>query len=135
MINVASGLIDVMKQAGLDAVENSKPVNLVFGTVTGVNPLVIQITPNLIIYENAGQIKVARQCTDYETSITLLSPWITSESGGGSGEAAYESHTHQVTGQHRIKIHNGLKTGDYVIMGRVQGGQQYIVFDKVGDGS
>lgn len=98
---MATGLVDIMKQAAIGAVDQSKPVNLVFGTVIGIDPLVIQITPNLIIYEEHGQLKVTRQCTDYETT-------------------------------DHVMIRNKLEFGDTVIMGRVQGGQQYIVFDKVG---
>lgn len=137
---MATGLINIMKQAAVEAVDQGKPVNLCFGTVNAVDPLIIQITPNLIIYEEYGQIKVCRECTDYETSITLLPPekegeveWRTELKGGGSGEQAYEEHYHEIKNKHHVMIHNKLEVGDYVILGRMQGGQQYIVFDKVGE--
>ena len=32
--------------------------------------------------------------------------------------------------QKKIVIHNALKTGDKVILARIQGGQSYIILDK-----
>lgn len=42
------------------------------------------------------------------------------------------SHNHSIDGRKQITIHNGLKVDDEVLLLRMQGGQKYIVIDKVG---
>ena len=41
------------------------------------------------------------------------------------------THAHSITGRKKIIIHNGLKIDDEVLLLRMQGGQKYIVIDKV----
>lgn len=41
------------------------------------------------------------------------------------------SHNHSIDGRKSITIHNGLEVGDEVLLLRMQGGQKYIVIDKV----
>lgn len=140
---MASGLLNLIKQAALEAYDQSKPVNFCFGTVTGVDPVVIQITPTLSISEKFGQVTIPRECTDYETSITLMSPsdgekpWKTefAEDLSAPNPLAFSAHQHDLTGKFHIKIHNKLKVNDQVILARQQGGQHYFVIDKVGESS
>lgn len=42
------------------------------------------------------------------------------------------SHNHSIDGRKPITIHNGLEVNDEVLLLRMQGGQKYIVIDKVG---
>lgn len=42
------------------------------------------------------------------------------------------THSHSINGKKEITIHNGLKVNDEVLLLRMQGGQKYIVIDKVG---
>lgn len=141
---MATGLISIIKQAALEATDQSKPVTLCFGTVTKVDPVEIQITPTLTISEEFGQLTIPRQCTDYETSITLLPPsgsgdlpWKTelAEDLSAPNPLAFSPHQHDIGGKHTIKIHNKLKVNDTVILARQQGGQHYFVLDKVGENS
>lgn len=41
------------------------------------------------------------------------------------------SHNHSISGRKSLTIHNGLKTGDKVILIQQAGGQKYVVLDKV----
>lgn len=41
------------------------------------------------------------------------------------------THAHSITGKKKMIIHNGLKIDDEVLLLRMQGGQKYIVIDKV----
>lgn len=41
------------------------------------------------------------------------------------------SHNHSIDGRKSMTIHNGLEVGDEVLLLRMQGGQKYIVIDKV----
>ena len=43
-----------------------------------------------------------------------------------------DTHRHTLTGRKRVTVHNALAVGDEVILARKQGGQQYIVLDRIG---
>lgn len=137
---MATGLVEIMKIAAMDAYQAGKPMTIMYADVTAVDPLEITINPSITLKEADGQIKLARQVTDYDTSISLIDPaddgdtvWRTEEKGGGSGEVSYESHYHDITGKHRITVHNKLKVGEKVILVRMQGGKEYLVIDRVGE--
>ena len=46
---MATGLIDIIKRASLDAIENAQLCDLRYGTVTSVSPLKVQITNQFTI--------------------------------------------------------------------------------------
>ena len=113
-------LVESIKKAALDAVANSDPSAVLFGKVTGVAPLKIQINQKLILEEAC--LVLTRNVTEYDLDITP-DEWTT--------ESA-DSHRHGITGKKSIKVHNALEEGDEVILIRQAGGQQYIVLDRVG---
>lgn len=102
-------LIKAIKRAAAEAVEASKPVAVCFGRVTSVAPLSILVDQKLPI--TAKQIVTTRNVTDYETDTS-------------NRERAGEK-----TG---ITIHNQLAAGDEVILLRQQGGQRYVVLERIG---
>lgn len=135
---------DVIVQMAMEANAQGKPVNLCFGTVTGVDPVVIQITPNLIIKEEDEQVIVPVHCTDHKINITIEGPagdgatpweWDTEIASDPSAPnpLAFSPHSHHfsLNGKHTITIHEALKVNDIVMLGRIQGGQKYYIFDKV----
>lgn len=138
-------LLKIIKQAGSDAVNASKPTTLCFGKITSDNPLKILVDQKMELGE--AQLILARQVTDYTTTCTIN--WSTENaltththgiSGGDSGgdsisltsTAANLSHKHAVAGTKSITIHNKLKVGEQVVLLRMQGGQKYLVLDRIG---
>lgn len=111
-------IVKLIKQTAVEAVNAEKPSGIYFGTVTGSNPLKIQIDQKLIL--GANQLVLTQNVCDYEVPIKI--DWETDEA---------EGHTHKLTGDRTVVIENGLKNGDQVILLRQQGGQKYIVLDKV----
>lgn len=81
-------MIDTIKRCALEAVENSDPVRLLFGSVVSVNPI---------------SVKIDQKYTLPKEFILLT-------------KTVFES---------------GLESGDRVILIQVQGGQTYIIIDKV----
>lgn len=143
-------LVKTIKQAAVEAMEAAKPVNICFGTVESVNPLKIRVEQKILL--GAAQLVLSRNVTDYTICATIN--WQT-ESGGqqeagesqgttepaGSPEHTHnfqvqggggESHEHTISGKKEIIIHNALSVGESVIMLRQQGGQKYIVIDRIG---
>lgn len=121
--------LKVIKRAALEAVDEKKPVQVCFGKVIGISPLKIQVEQKILLGE--AQLILARNVTDFTTEITTVD-WLTEKRGGGSGAAAYAPHDHDILGRKKIVVHNGLVVGDEVILLRRQGGQQYIVIDRIG---
>lgn len=141
---MASGLIDIMKRAAIDANEASQPTDLRFGTVVSVKPMKIQITNQMVIPESLLILPV--HLTDYTVPVTFN--WTTETAGShqhsysgtdsegdshsGNVDSA-GSHVHQITSgaSKTITIHNALKVGDKVVLIRKQGGQAFYILDKI----
>lgn len=121
-------LIKTIKQAAVEAVETQKPAAVLFGTVQSENPLSIFINQKMIL--EADEIILTRNVTDFETDMTVNH--FTQNTAGGFDAASFESHNHAYKGRKTFLIHNALKSGDKVILLRVQGGQRFVVIDRVG---
>ena len=127
---MATGLIDIMKRAAMDANDASNPTDLRYGTVTKVNPLEIKVTSTFVLPEQI--IIIPEHLTDYEVEITTSGyGWITDPRAGGSGEPAYESHDHDINQTRKtVMVHNALKVGDRVALIRERGGRKFFVLDR-----
>ena len=104
----ATELTKAMKKAAVKAVEAGKPVEIYFAKVTSVSPLQILVDQKFTL--GAAQLVLTRSVTDFTTNVTI----------------------NQNTGMESVTIHNGLVVGDEVILIRKQGGQKYVVVDRIG---
>ena len=120
-------MVSLVKEAAVQAVDAGKPVHLLFGQVISASPLKIQVDQKSIYTEK--MLVLARDVTDYEVDIEVKH--LTEKRAGGSGAAAYESHDHEYKGRKKIKIYNALIVGDWVVLGRIQGGKRFVVLDRV----
>ena len=137
----ATELVKAIKQAALDATEAAKPCNIVFGKVVSVSPLQINVEQKMVL--GKSQLVLSRNVTDFRTAITMTSAdgWATDShthkheikdtyTGGGTSED--NTHRHNINkSKLMITVHNGLAVGDQVILVRQQGGQKFIVLDRV----
>lgn len=121
-------LLNIVKRAATEAVEAGKPSGVFFGKVLSTEPLQIKVDQKMVL--GAAQLVLTRNVTNYDTAVEA--EWETAEVGGGSGEASFELHKHSISGVKLLTIYNGLSAGDQVILIQQQGGQKYIVLDKVG---
>lgn len=128
----ATELTKAIKKAASKAIKAEKPVEVCFGKVTSVSPLQILVDQKFTL--GAAQLVLTRNVTDFKTMIT-----------GGNNQNYYyvgtppntstvpvdPLHKHAL-GEIEITVHNGLVVGDEVILIRQQGGQKYVVVDKIG---
>lgn len=122
-------LLNTLKQASVEAVDASKPVQVCFGKVITSSPLKILIDQKMTL--DSTFLVLTRNVTNYKTTATIS--WSTNTKGStGSGENSFASHAHGISGTKNITINNALNSGDEVILLRMQGGQKYIVLDKIG---
>lgn len=133
---MATGFIEIMKRAAIDANEANQPTDLRFGTVTSVSPLKVQVTNLFTIPESL--LIVPEKLTDYTIDVTMN--WETtsyththgiSDTYTGGGSASSDTHNHSTVGRKSIIIHNALKVGDKVALIRKQGGQAFYILDRV----
>lgn len=128
----------IVKRAAIDAVNVSKPVEICFGKVVSTNPLQVSVDQKLLLDKN--QLILSKNVTDFKIEITVNH---TTESSlgnhnhnlngcSGNIEETNLSHCHSYEGKKLFTVHNGLAVGDEVILLRQQGGQKYIVADKIG---
>lgn len=139
-------IIETIKKAALDAIENSSPTSIMYGTVTSVKPLEIQVEQKLLL--TSEFLVLTKNVIDYEVEVSIN--WNTEQQNLNSSHTHNCSvvsnedisvtienqdinltHNHNITGKKKITIHNGLKQNDKVILLQQQGGQKFIVLDKI----
>lgn len=120
-----ANLTEVIKKAALEAVNATDPSAITFGTVVSIDPLEIYIDQKLILASEF--IILTKNVTDYEITMSF-----DIETDSVELETEPMEHSHNVGGTHTFTVHNALKVDDKVILLRQQGGQAYIVLDKIG---
>ena len=120
-------LVELMKKAALQAVENSMPTGIFFGTVVTTSPLKINVEQKMIL--DASNLVLTSLVSTFNVDMTM--EHFTEETSGGSGYGAFDNHRHEYKGRKKFTVHLGLSPGEKVILLRVQGGQKYIVLDRV----
>lgn len=131
MLN-SSDFVKVIKKSAIEAVNNSKPADIFYGTVQSISPLTIFIDQKLILSEKF--LIIPESLTDYETEISFDDPSIKQVFTTWNMEETSESTPSKISFKekikHKITVYNSLKVGEKVILLRQQGGQKYMVLDR-----
>ena len=127
---MASGLIDIMKRASLDAANSVQMCDLRYGKVVSTSPLKVQVTNQFTIPQSL--LVVPEHLTNHTVKVKV--DWSTG--GGGShdhgGETPTEgTHSHSISGTKTMTVYGALKIGDKVALLRKQGGQSYFILDRI----
>lgn len=135
-----SELLQTIKQAAKEAVDADNPCGVLFGTVTSNNPLQINIEQKMTLSKEF--LILTKNVVDYNVDVSIN--WTTNEKSlnanhnhSASDGVSVEqknidlTHSHVINGRKQLTIHNSLKNGDKVILIQVQGGQKYVVLDKI----
>ncbi len=101
-----------------ESYHNSKPVDVVYGKVTSTSPLEIWLNQSITL--DREHIVLSRCVTDYVRE---------EEVSWSTGSA--DSHSHPITGIKQVKVLNSLKIGEAVVLIQLQGGQKFLVLDRV----
>ncbi|MBP3410485.1 MAG: DUF2577 domain-containing protein [Clostridia bacterium] len=113
-------IISIIKRAALEAVQNQKPADIIFGVVESAAPLEISTEQKLRL--KAAQLVIAENLTDRDVEAELL---------GTTLDGGDPAHVHGLEGRRTLRLMGGLKNGEKVILLRMSGGQKYIVLDRV----
>jgi len=136
-VSEVNGIIASMKQAALEAVAATLPCAHMVGTVESVDPLNIRISQKLVL--NEERLILTNAVRDYIVDVTVdhltevedahTHPIIDTYTGGGGSLPT--THLHGYEGRKTFVVHLDLSEGEKVLLLRVQGGQKYIVLDRV----
>lgn len=125
-------LVKLIKQEAAKAFAAAKPTETCFGKVISIAPLKINVEQKMTL--ESAQLILSRNVTDHKVFITggnIQNFYYTGNPPNVSSLPINPPHVHAV-GKIEITIHNGLVVGDEVILLRQQGGQKYIVVDRIG---
>lgn len=137
-------MIQIIKQAAKETVEQSAPVQTMIGTVKQTEPLVITIDQRLDI--PAENLYLTDAVRDYDTELSFVTPMLHMiqnhtvkqtepynriDSGSYSMISFVDQAVANRVVKSKITVYNGLKPGEKVSLLRVQGGQQYIVLNRL----
>lgn len=136
-----SDMVRLFKQIAKDEIENGDPMILQTGTVIQVNPIHIRVDDKITHREERGDLILTRLVKDYEVDITvqhstdsIYKEWDTNHAHPDVGMATIPiDHEHEYRGRKKIIMHLALKVGENVLLLRENGGQRYIVLDRVYD--
>ena len=129
-------MVQLVKKAAVEAVEAAKPVQFLFGQVISASPLKIQVDQKSIYTEK--MLVLTRNVTEHEIDISISAQSVVISHGHpvtdtytGGGTAQEINHNHPIKGRKKIKVHNGLVVGGWVVMARIQKGKKYVVLDRI----
>ncbi|MHA7966605.1 DUF2577 domain-containing protein [Paenibacillus sp. CAU 1782] len=100
-------MLELIKKAGMGAVEAGNPVQLLQGEVVSANPLSVKVDQRFVL--PADFLIVPESLTELEIDLSQV----------------YGSNTAP------ILVRRGLEAGDSVILLRMQGGQRYLLLDRL----
>ncbi len=132
----ATDFVRALKQTTTEAVEAGKPSAVLFGVVKRSSPLEIVVEQKMTL--TSAQLVLCRNVTEHEIQMTVdhqtqehsHTHQITDSYTGG-GSASEETHHHDYLGRKKVLVHNDLEPGEEVVLLRVQGGQKFLVVDRV----
>ena len=140
---MSTALVQLIKQIGEEANKAGRPTSVLFGTVQSEDPNLSVLLDQKKLLTKEFLIK-SRNVTDYYVDMTVdhitedTDKPETSKMAGGGGDASFASHSHKHSHTHPYKgrkpflVHNRLLVGERVILIMVQGGQSYLILDRIG---
>lgn len=141
-----SDMIRLFKKIAKEEIENGDPMVLQTGTVIQINPIHIRVDDRIVHREERGDLIFTHLVRDYEVDITVSHSvenidTIKNEKYTKPGKAEEPTipmsdlteHNHTYKGRKKIIMHLALKEGEKVLLLRENGGQRYIVLDRVYD--
>ena len=126
----ATDMVKVLQRAAVEAVRASKPTEVTHGKVVSIEPMQIMVDQKITL----GELQLDRGETmeeymaETELEIEEIDLALTMEIDGKSVMAKVKGSGKMIG---KMKARRSLDVGDEVILVRQQGGQKYIMYNKV----
>ncbi|MBY0124497.1 DUF2577 domain-containing protein [Bacillus sp. S/N-304-OC-R1] len=115
-----SKIVNLLKKSSIDALETKDPMRTLFGEVVKEEPLEVLVEQRLLLTKDF--LILTRNVQDHELEVII---------NHKTENAGDPQHSHEITGQKTITVLNGLRKGDSVLMLSMQGGQRFVILDKL----
>lgn len=119
-------LLNTLKKAAMDAMSASNPTAIMFGTVSSADPLEVIVDQRFTL--PADFLVIPESLIHFEIDLHHSHEY-TDDTGNGS----ITKETKPALPEKPIVIRRGLEAGDKLLLLRMQGGQKYIILDRVVD--
>lgn len=136
--DLSNELLNTLKTIAMQVNQDSKPAGVIIGTVTAIDPLQIQINQSLIIDQDF--LILTHNVVDHYVDISVSHYTVndafldTTHAHPHAGVNSFDSHhKHAYQGKKKIILHYALKVGEKVLLLQDQGGQKFIVLDRIED--
>lgn len=117
-------MLEAIRMAAASGIEAGKPVAVLFGEVVRTGPLEVMVDQRFSVDEEF--LVLPESLTRYEADLTHRHAYT---DAGASGTVSRT--TEAGLSAAPLIIRHGLEAGNKVILLRVQGGQKYVILDKV----
>lgn len=134
-----ANLVELVKQASAEERDASMPCDILFGTVISASPIEINVEQKMTL--TASQLILSTLVQEFDVDMTVDhntenttfpgSHTHTCPDGTTNGGNLVTTHLHAYRGRKTFTVHLGLKAGEKVMLIRAQGGQKFIVLDRV----
>ena len=126
----SSDLMKIFKKAAIEAVKAEKPTEVTYGKVVSAEPLAVEVDAKITL--GPKQLAMGETMQEYEAEVEMeveelelelelvLDKEITAAVAKGNGKM-----------KGKLKLRRSLDVGTEVILVRQQGGQKYMIQDKV----
>lgn len=119
-------LLNTLKKAAMDAMSASNPTAIMFGTVSSADPLEVIVDQRFTL--PADFLVIPESLIHFEIDLHHSHEY-TDDTGNGT----ITKETKPALPEKPIVIRRGLESGDKLLLLRMQGGQKYIILDRVVD--
>lgn len=134
-----TNLTQAIQLAAAKTYSAMSPTDIIIGKVKSVEPLKIyvgtvnaELTKDHLILTNAVTDHFVDIHVNHLTN-TVNGTWDTTHGHSDAGDGTIPTdHVHSYSGRKKIKIYNGLRVGEFVVIIKVSGGNSYIVLDRIG---
>ena len=141
---------EMVKKTARMAIDECAPFSFCMGKVQSTSPLKIKVDQKLILGEK--QLILTNAVRDYYVKLTTVGEELNQEdktehytekekrlttnpvygvSGAPDDNEAFAEHRHKYKGDKWWKVNLGLQVGESVLLFRIDGGQKYIILDRV----
>ncbi len=113
-------LVELMKTAALEAVADAAPVSFLYGVVESAAPLTVRIDQKILLDQDF--LLLTGAVADHTVEL---------EGDQATEQGGNPAHSHALRGKKSYRACNGLRAGEQVLLLRMQGGQKYVVLDRL----
>lgn len=128
-------MVELIQKSAVAAVEAASPCGLYLGTVTSTAPLAVQLDQKMTL--TAEFLMLSTLVQEFKVDMTVdhwtedTNPPTTHAHPDADVNSFDATHKHAYKGRKTFLVHLGLQAGERVFLIREQGGNRYLIIDRI----